>query len=401
MTEREIYLDNNATTRPAPEVVEALLPYLAERFGNPSSQHRAGVAAREAVIRARAAVAAAIGARPSEVVLTSGCTEGNHQAILGALALVPTKRHIITSGVEHPSTRALLSDLEREGVEVTYLPVDGRGQLAPEQLARAITERTGLVSLMWANNETGVLFPIAELAEIARSRGVLFHCDAAQVVGRIAIDLRKTTIDLLSLSGHKLHGPKGVGALFVRSGLPLAALLRGQQERRRRGGTENVPGIVGLGAAARLMVENDLERASAQMAFLRDRLEAGVVASVPGVRVNGAGAGRLPNTSNLCFSRLDGEALLARLERAGVLASSGAACSSGTNEPSHVLTAIGLTPAQAMSSIRFSLSRYTVAAEVDAAIAAIAAGARTLLACEEHDPTLVPGLVLQQAAETP
>jgi len=359
-----IYLDNNATTRPAPEVVESMMPYLCECYGNPSSLHRPGVQARDALIRARAQVAELIGAKPQEIVFTSGCTEANHLAILGALAVSSGKRRIVSSGVEHASTLALLRDLEAQGFQVRLLPVDRDGRLDCGQFERTLDSQTALVTLMWANNETGVIFPIPTLAAIAKSRGILFHADAAQVVGRIPVDARNCGADLISFSGHKFHAPKGVGGLFIRTGLNWPALIRGSQERRRRGGTENLPAIVAMGAACSLaaaQIECDIRRISS----LRNRLEAGIVESIPWVTINGDTANRLPNTSNLCFGALDGEAILARLDRADIYASSGAACSSGGTEPSHVLSAMGLRRDRALASIRLSLSRYTTEAEIE------------------------------------
>jgi cysteine desulfurase len=363
MSAQPIYLDNNATTPVAPEALEAMLPYMMDRYGNPSSTHRLGVEAREAMILARAAVAELIGTKPAEVAFTSGCTESNHLAILGALAF-SRKQHIVSSTVEHPSTLMLLRDLERQGFEVTLLAVDGDGQLDTGEFERVLSVKTALVTLVWANNETGVLFPIARLAQIAKSRGILFHTDAAQVVGRIPVDMRTSHVDLMSFSGHKFHSPKGIGGLFVRSGLNWPALLRGHQERRRRGGTENLPAIVALGAACRLAGER-MVRDSEYISGLRERLERGIVTSLPWASINGGNSQRLPNTANICFGTVDGEAILARLDRADICASSGSACSSGGTEPSHVLTAMGLGRDRASSSIRFSLSRYTTEAQID------------------------------------
>jgi len=367
-----IYLDNNATTAAAPECADAVARCLREHYGNPSSKHRAGESAKAETLAARAKVAALLGATPPEIVFTSGGTESNHQAILSGLALASERWHIVTSQVEHPSTLALLRHLETQGVRVSYLPVDGQGRLDLGELERAMTEDTALVSLMWANNETGVLFPIAEAAAMARARGVLFHTDAVQAVGKIPIDLREVPVDFLSFSGHKLHAPKGVGVLFARKGLKLPPLLFGHQERGRRGSTENVPGIAALGVAAELAAD-----AVAAVAALRDRLESELLARIPEAFVNGAGAERVANTTSLCLGSLEAEPILDKLDRAGICASAGAACTASGTEPSHVLTAMGLAPEAALATIRFSLSRYTTAEEIDRVIAILPGIVRT------------------------
>lgn len=359
-----IYLDNNATTPVAPECLDAMLACLRENHGNPSSKHRAGERAKQSVNEARTLVAGLLGALPAEIVFTSGGTESNHLAILGALALNPDKHHMVTSAVEHPSTLSLLKHLETMGVRVTVLPVDAQGQLDLAVLSRALTPDTALVTLLWANNETGVLFPIEAAAKIVKSAGVLFHTDAVQAVGKIAIDLKQLPVDFLSLSGHKLHAPKGVGALFVRKGVKPPPLLFGHQERARRGGTENVPGIVGLGVAAALAREA-MEADTARMRALRECLEQGVVERIPFARVNGVGAARVANTSNIRFGDMEAEIILDRLDRAGICAALGAACTAGGSEPSHVLTAMGLDRRAARASVRFSLSRYTTNAEIE------------------------------------
>lgn len=359
-----IYLDNNATTPVAPECLDAMLACLRENHGNPSSKHRAGERAKQSVNEARTQVAGLLNAMPAEIVFTSGGTESNHLAILGALALNPDKRHVVTSTVEHPSTLSLLRHLESHGVRVTLLPVEAEGRLDPAALEAAIAPDTALVSLLWANNETGVLFPIEAAARIAREKNVLLHLDAVQAAGKIDVDLKKVPVDFLSLSGHKLHAPKGVGALFVRKGVKLPPLLFGHQERARRGGTENVPGIVGLGVAAALALEA-MEADTARMRALRDRLEQGVVERIPFARVNGAAAARVANTSNIRFGDMEAEIILDRLDRAGICAALGAACTAGGSEPSHVLTAMGLDRRAARASIRFSLSRYTTDAEIE------------------------------------
>ncbi|MBZ0097348.1 MAG: aminotransferase class V-fold PLP-dependent enzyme [Sulfuricella sp.] len=359
-----IYLDNNATTPVAPECVDAMLACLRDIWGNPSSKHRLGGEAKQQVGEARTQVAGMLGATSPEIVFTSSGTESTHAAILGVLALNPDKRHIVTSTVEHPSSLLLLRHLETQGVRVTYLAVDGRGCLDLSDLEQAVTGDTALVTLMWANNETGVLFPIEQAAAIAHKHGALFHTDAVQAAGKIPIDVGRMPVDLLSLSGHKLHAPKGVGALFVRKGIKLPPLFFGHQERGRRGGTENVPAIVGLGVASKLAAQgmaDELTRVKA----LRDRLETAILAQVPFARINGMGAERVPNTTNIAFGKLDSEMLLDRLDKADIFASSGAACTAGGSEPSHVLTAMGLERAAAMASIRFSLSRYTAGSMID------------------------------------
>lgn len=371
------YFDNNATTRVLPQVLHAMLPWLQDQYGNPSSSHPLGQYARQAMITARASVAGFLNASPAEIVFTSGATEANHMAILGALAAHPGRRRIVASQVEHPSTLRLLQHLADTGMEVVLLPVDAGGALDLQALAAAVTPDTALVTLLHANNETGVLFPIAEAAAIARAQGALLHTDAAQSVGKLAVDVRQLGCDLLSFSGHKLHAPKGVGALYLRQGLALPPLLHGHQERNRRGGTENLPGIVGLDVACRL-AQIHLDKHPGQLAALRDRLECQLLARLPFARINGSGP-RIANTSNLCFAGLNGEELLHRLGQAGVMASQGSACTAGGNEPSHVLLAMGLSRADALSSIRFSLSRETTAAEVDMVAETMAAIAKSAL----------------------
>lgn len=365
MTEQDtIYLDNNATTALAPECVEAVLACLRDSYGNPSSKHGVGERAKGLVEQARAAVARLLNAAAAEIVFTASGTEANHLAILGALAARPGKVHVVVSAVEHPSTLSLLAHLETTGVRVTRLPVNRGGMLDPAALEQAITPDTALVSLMWANNETGVLFPIVEAAQIAKSRGVLFHTDAVQVAGKIPLDLAQVPVDLLTLAGHKFHAPKGVGTLFVRKGLKLQPMLFGHQERGRRGGTENVPAIVGMGVACELAAREMAAKAVA-MAALRDRLETGVLMRIPCARINGGAALRVSNTSSVRFGELAAEAILDKLDKAGIYASSGAACTAGGSAPSHVLSAMGLSEAQALATIRFSLSRYTTETEID------------------------------------
>ncbi|AWJ83402.1 cysteine desulfurase NifS [Azospirillum sp. TSH58] len=370
-----IYLDNNATTPLAPEVREAMLPHLFGEYGNPSSPHAAGMAAKRAVGEARAQVAALVGAKAADILFTASATEANHTALLGTLRAVAAerseRRHLVTTAVEHPSTLMLAGDLERQGWRVTVLPVDGSGTIALADLRDAVTAETALVSVMWANNETGAIQPVGAAADIAQARGALFHTDAVQAAGRLPIRVDAVNADLLTLSAHKMHGPKGIGALYIRKGVPFAPLIHGHQERHRRGGTENVPAIVGFGAAAGRAAATVAEAGG--MAILRDRLERGVLAAWPGSRVNGEGADRLSNTSNIRFADpqgrpLDAEELLMRLDRAGIAVSMGAACATGGNEPSHVLTAMGLSPAEAAASLRFSLSRYSTAEEVESVL---------------------------------
>jgi len=370
-TASTLYFDNNATTAVAEECVEAMTRCL--RLGpiNPSSKHSLGERARQRVMEARAEVARSLGVTPPEVVFTSGGTESNHLAILGALSMRPERRHVITSEVEHPSTLMLLRHLETQGVRVTYLPVDGDGCLSIDALEETLSPNTALVSLMWANNETGVLFPIARAAELARAQGVLFHTDAVQAVGKEPIDLRQVPADMLSLSGHKLHAPAGIGALCVRKGIKLPPMLFGHQERGRRGGTENVAGIAALGVAC-AMASANVSTESARLAALRDYLEAGVLAQAPCARVNGARAPRVANTSNIRFGDLDAELVLGRLDRLGICASAGAACSSAGTKPSHVLIAMGLTAAAALASVRFSLGRHNTKQEVEGLLHALA-----------------------------
>lgn len=359
-----IYLDNNATTAVAPEAIAAMALCMQSGPTNPSSKHSAGECSKEAVMAARAELARLLGCSPPEIVFTSCGTEANHLAILSALALDPAKQHVVTSAVEHPSFMELLGHLETKGVRVTYIPVDANGRVDPDAIAASLASDTAIVSIMWANNETGVVFPIDAIAAAAKARGVLFHTDAVQAVGKIGVDLKKTPVDMLSLSAHKLHGPTGVGALFVRKGVKLAAQIFGHQERARRGGTENVPGIIGLGKAA-VVAQKEIDEQGVRLAALRDQLETGILARVPIASINGVGAERVANTTNIRFGDLEAELLLERLDRAGICASAGAACTSSGTKPSHVLLAMGLDERGALSSIRFSLGRDNTAAEID------------------------------------
>ncbi len=362
---RNVYLDNNATTQVAPEVVEAMLPFLREHYGNPSSMHAFGGKVQEPVENARQAVANLLGAQSSEVVFTSCGTEADNTAIMSALNTQPDKNHIITTRVEHPAVRSLLLHLRRRGYLVTEVPVDGDGLLDPRDVERAITKKTALISAMSANNETGVLFPIAELGALARRHGILFHTDAVQLVGKKRIDVEELHVDFLALSGHKLHAPKGVGALYVRRGTRFRPLIiGGHQERGRRGGTEAVPNLVGLGKAAELALAH-IEDEQTRVRALRDRLEKGLLERIPRSRVNGHEINRLPNTSNISFEHVEGEAILLMMSDLGMAASSGSACTSGSLEPSHVLRAMGVPYTFAHGSIRFSLSRYNTDQDVD------------------------------------
>lgn len=359
-----IYLDNNATTEVSTECIEAMHACLRHNYGNPSSKHQFGIEAKQLVSEARAQVAKLLNAMPPEIVFTGSGTESSHMAVLGTLALHPQKRHIVTSAVEHSSLLLLLRHLETQGVRITYLPVDEHGLPDMTELEQAITGETALVSLMWANNETGVLFPIEQAAHIAKDKGALFHTDAVQAAGKIPLDLGRVPVDFLSLSGHKFHAAKGIGALFIRKGIKLPPLIFGPQERGRHGGTENVPAIVGLGVASESAMDSMADE-TGRVKELRDRLEAAILAQVPFARVNGAGVERMPNTTNISFAGLNGEVILDRLDKAGICASSGSACVAGGSKPSHVLTAMGLESDTAMASIRFSLSRYTTAAKID------------------------------------
>jgi len=363
-----IYLDNNATTQVAPEVLEAMLPYFHELYGNPSSMHSFGGQVGRRLREAREQVAGLIGASPDEIIFTSCGTESDNTSVRSALAANPGKRHLVTSRVEHPAIHALVAQLAKEGYRVTELPVDSQGRLNLEQYARSLTPDTAIVSLMWANNETGVIFPVEEAAALARSKGILFHTDAVQTVGKIPIDLRHSAIDMLSLSGHKLHAPKGVGALYVRRGTKFAPfLIGGHQEKGRRGGTENVPSIIGLGVACELAGRN-LEAENTRVKSLRDKLENLLLEQVPNSQVNGDRVNRLPNTSNISFEFIEGEAILLLLNEFGICASSGSACTSGSLQPSHVLRAMGIPFTMAHGSIRFSLSIYNTEAEIDLVI---------------------------------
>ncbi|MGF1485681.1 MAG: cysteine desulfurase NifS [Prochloraceae cyanobacterium] len=359
------YLDNNATTKIDDEVVAQMLPYLTKYYGNPSSKHQFGGQVAKAVRIARERVAALLGAKnSSEIVFTSCGTEGNNAAITSALLANPAKKQIVTTSVEHPAVLKVCQSLERRGYQVTYLSVNDRGQLNLDEVEKAITDETALVSVMYANNETGVIFPISAIGEIAKSKDAIFHVDAVQAVGKIPLNMQDSSIDLLSLSGHKIHAPKGIGALYVRRGFKFSPLIiGGSQERGRRGGTENVPGIVALGKAAELAEQNLCN--IRQERTLRDRLESKILSTIPNTAVNGDTNSRLPNTTNIGFKQVESEAILLYLERQGIYASSGSACTSGNLEPSHVLKAMKVSDSIIQGSIRFSLSKYNTVAEID------------------------------------
>jgi cysteine desulfurase len=352
---RRVYLDNNATTPVLPEVFEAMRPYFTEHFGNASSIHHHGQETRAAVERARESVAAMLGCRPSEIVFTSGGTEGDNLAISG---LTRTGDHVISSTIEHHAVLNSCKHLEAMGCEVTYIPVDGRGLVDPDDVRRALRPNTRLITIMMANNETGVLQPVAEIGKIAAEADIYFHTDAVQAAGKVPIEVKRLGCDLLSISGHKLHAPQGVGAIYVGKGTVLQPMFYGgSHERSRRAGTENVPGIIGLGKAAELAREA-LERGDlAQMSAMRDRIEQTILSEVDATGVNGEGAPRVPNTTNIHFDYIEGEALVIALDLKGLAVSTGAACSSGAIEPSHVLTAMGLPPEIARASLRFSLGK--------------------------------------------
>ena len=359
------YFDNNATTKVAPEVLDAMLPFLTEEYGNPSSMYSFAGESQQAVQRAREQVADLLGASPDEIIFTSCGTESDSTAIYSALRSRPDKRHFITTRVEHPAVLAVANLVASQGYDVTYLDVDSKGNIDLDEFKKAISSRTALVSMMMANNETGVIFPIEKVAAICQSYGVPLHTDAVQAVGKVAIDVKTLPVDYLALSGHKLHAPKGVGALYVRKGTGFRTFLRGgHQEHGRRAGTEAVPSIVALGKACEL-AKADIEIENTQVKRLRDKLEDGLLAAIPESIVNGDTTHRLPNTSNISFKYIEGEAILLLMNQYGICASSGSACTSGSLEPSHVLRSMGVPFTYAHGSIRFSLSRYTTDEEVD------------------------------------
>jgi cysteine desulfurase len=362
---KTVYVDNNATTKVAPEVREAMMPYFSEFYGNPSSMHFFGGQVQRKVNEAREKVAELLGADPSEIVFTSCGTESDNAAILGTLDSYPEKRHFVTSRVEHPAVGNVATYLGRKGYRITELSVDREGRLDLDELKEALADGTGILSVMYANNETGVMFPIEEIGQIVKERGIPFHTDAVQAVGKIPLNLQKSTIDLLSLSGHKLHAPMGIGVLYIRKGTKFSPfLIGGHQEKGRRGGTENVPYIVALGKACELAKKN-MKDENTRVKALSDYLEQKILEKIPNVLVNGDSKHRLPNTVSVSFEYVEGESILLMLSDLGICASSGSACTSGSLEPSHVLRAMGVPFTAAHGSIRFSLSVYNTKEEMD------------------------------------
>jgi cysteine desulfurase len=360
-----IYFDNNATTRVLPEVLDVMGPFFTDLYGNPSSIHRFGSQVRQRIDEARAQVAGLIGAAdPLEVIFTSCGTEGNNAAIRAMIETKPEKRHIVTTQVEHPAVLGLCQHLEKRGYRITWLGVDRDGKLDLDELRKALTDDTALVSIMYANNETGVIFPIESIGQIAKEKGIPFHVDAVQLAGKLPLKVKGMPLDLLTISGHKFHGPKGIGALYVRRGLAFPAfVIGGHQERNRRAGTENVPGIVGMGKAAEIALKNCAVNAD-YVRKLRDQLEQGLLQSCPDSRVNGDRQCRLPNTLNISFKYLEGESVLVLLDQHGICASTGSACTAGSSEPSHVLRAMGVPAEWLQGAVRFSLSELNTAEEV-------------------------------------
>jgi len=362
---KTVYVDNNATTQVAPEVLEAMLPYFSEFYGNPSSMHFFGGQVQKKVNEAREKVADFLGADPSEIVFTSCGTESDNAAIFGTLDSYPEKRHFMTSRVEHPAVMNVSSYLSRKGYRTTEISVDREGRLDLDELKEAITDNTAIVSIMYANNETGIIFPIEEIGQIVKSSGIPFHTDAVQAAGKIPLNMKKSTVDMLSISGHKLHAPKGVGVFYVRKGTKFSPfMIGGHQEKGRRGGTENVPYIIGLGKACEL-AKKHLEDENTRVRALRDYLESKILEKIPNTLVNGDRKSRLPNTVSVSFEYVEGESILLLLSDLGICASSGSACTSGSLEPSHVLRAMGVPFTAAHGSIRFSLSIYNTKEEMD------------------------------------
>lgn len=360
-----IYVDNNATTKVDPAVVEAMVPFYTEYYGNPSSMHAFGGNVARSVSQAREQVASLINASPDEVIFTSCGTESDSTAIWATISSIPDKKHIITSRVEHPAVKNLYEHLAKKGYKVTFVPVDRQGSLDLDFLYDHLTDDTALVSIMWANNETGVIFPMDEIAQATNDRGIILHTDAVQAVGKIPVDVQQTPVDLLSLSGHKIHAPKGVGALYVRKGTRFTPfLIGGHQEKGRRGGTENVATIVGLGKAS-MLAKDLLKTGMTEVGRLRDKLEQGLISRVQNAMVNGQTESRLPNTTNISFEYIEGESILLMMNELNICASSGSACTSGSLEPSHVLRAMGIPFTAAHGSIRFSLSHYNTEEEMD------------------------------------
>jgi cysteine desulfurase len=367
-SDKVIYMDNNATTRVAPEVVDAMMPFLTDCYGNPSSMHFFGGQVGRAITEARGSIAGLLGAEPDEIIFTSCGTESDSTAVLSGLQTFPEQRHLVTTRVEHPAVKNLCDNLDSltgHKHKITRLKVAPDGTLDLDQYKESLTEDTAIVSVMWANNETGVIFPVQEMAAMAREQGILFHTDAVQAVGKIPINLKETDIDFLSVSGHKVHAPKGVGVLYVRKGTPFIPFLNGgHQELGRRGGTETVASIVGLGMACKLAAEK-MEEENTRIRYLRDKLEAGLLEKIPRSMLNGHKTDRLPNTSNISFEFVEGESILLHMDRYKICASSGSACTSGSLEPSHVLRAMGVPFTAAHGSIRYSLSTYNTEEEID------------------------------------
>jgi len=361
-----IYVDNNATTMVAPEVLDAMMPYFSTNYGNPSSMHSFGGNVAGAIETARENVANLIGAAPEEIVFTSCGTESDGTAIRAAIESYPDKKHLVTSRVEHPAVKNLYESLSKKGYRTTFVPVDHSGRLDIDYLYDSLSDDTAIVSLMWGNNETGVIFPVEKISKEVKSRGILFHTDAVQAVGKISIKIGQTGVDMLSLSGHKFHSPKGIGALYIRKGTKFSPfMIGGHQERGRRGGTENTASIIGLGKAAELAAAHLAENGYERISRLRDRLEQTLLEKVSNALINGDPAKRLPNTTSVAFEYVEGEAILLMMNEHGICASSGSACTSGSLEPSHVLRAMGVPFTAAHGSIRFSLSRYNTEDEMD------------------------------------
>lgn len=365
MSKEVIYFDNNATTRVAPEVFEAMKPFLTDLYGNPSSMHTFGGQVEKHIRHGREAIAELLGCDSSEIIFTSGGTESDNAAIKGVLSAFPEKRKIVTTRVEHPAVLATCREMQSAGYTLIELGVDGDGQISLDELESEVDENTAIVSIMYANNETGVIFPIEKIAEIVKAKGAVFHTDAVQAVGKIPLNLSDSNIDLLSLSGHKLHAPKGIGALYIKKGTRISPfIIGGHQEKNRRAGTENVAGIVALGKASQLAAKTIREE-NTKVKKLRDRLENAILKTCAGAMLNGDKVNRLPNTCNISFEFIEGESILLLLDQFGICASSGSACTSGSLEPSHVMRAMGVPFTAAHGSVRFSLSRYNTEKEVD------------------------------------
>ncbi len=360
-----IYADNNATTQIAPSVLDEMMPYLKDYYGNPSSMHTFGGQVGKKIQEARAQTASLLNATPEEILFTSCGTESDSTAINAAIRSNPTKKHIVTTRVEHPAVKNLCEKLAKDGFRITYVPVDQNGALDLDFLYQSLTDDTAIVSIMWANNETGVIFPVEKIASVVKGKGIAFHTDAVQAVGKIPIDLKNSDIDMLSLSGHKIHAPKGIGALYIRKRTKFSPfLIGGHQEKGRRGGTENVASIIGLGAASRFSQEL-MEKENTEVKNLRDTLEKGLLEKIEHSFVNGEKERRLPNTTSIAFEYVEGEAILLMMDQFGICASSGSACTSGSLEPSHVLRAMGVPFTAAHGTIRFSLSTYNTMEEVN------------------------------------